>query len=414
MKINENNILKTAFNLPPQKAVEYFKSKGYRISFDCDEMKREAHTKAFTVSGVTKIDMLVDIRNAISDAKEKGKSLESFKKDFIPLLQKKGWHGRKVISRPDGSKKEVDLSAPWRIKTIYNTNLNTAYQAGIYKDLKDNTDVMPYWRYVAVMDGRTRDAHRQLNDKIIAANDPFWDRYFPPNGWGCRCTVIGVTKRQADREKSNLAKGNVLSREISPHVPDGWDYNPGQSFWEPDKTKYPDWAKEKLDEVVKQAKQLEKPSKLSFNEAKAVNSYLSPKSYVLNEKLRYGQNLTSSDKTTIERLDAVLKKQPKYEGAVSRSLYFVNKNAQDKFIASLEPGEIVENKQYLSATSGSSYNPDAQVQIHIISKNGRDIREFNPGEQEILYERNFKFKVVSINKTDDTYHIQMDEVTQDE
>lgn len=224
---NDSTILTAAFKLPPEEAIKLFEQKGYKISFDWHDMKREAHAKAFTVAGITSLDVLADIRGALDNALKTGKSLGSFQKELIPLLEKKGWWGKKTITRPDGSQKEVDLSAPWRLKTIYQTNMRTSFMAGKYKGLKDASDVMPYWRYVAVMDGRTRDEHRALHNKILPHDDPFWNRYYPPNGWGCRCTVTGVTKRQLAREGLKLGDGKALENQIMPFVPDGWDYNPG-------------------------------------------------------------------------------------------------------------------------------------------------------------------------------------------
>lgn len=246
-------ILKAAFNLPPEDAIKYFEQKGYKVSFDWHEMKREAHTRAFTVAGVTGLDVLVDIRKAVEKAQQTGQSLESFKKELQPLLEKKGWWGKKIIDRPDGTQKEVDLSAPWRLRTIYQTNMRTAAMAGQYKGMKDAADVMPYWRYVAVMDGRTRDEHRLLHGKVLPHDDPFWDKYYPPNGWGCRCTVTAMTAGQLKRKGIKISDGDAMKGLISHTVPDGWDYNPGKNAWLPEPKNYPAWAKEKVETIVTRA-----------------------------------------------------------------------------------------------------------------------------------------------------------------
>lgn len=248
-------ILKAAFNLPPEDAIKYFEQKGYKVSFDWHEMKREAHTRAFTVAGVTGLDVLVDIRKAVEKAQQTGQSLESFKKELQPLLEKKGWWGKKIIERPDGTQKEVDLSAPWRLRTIYQTNMRTAAMAGQYKGMKDAADVMPYWRYVAVMDGRTRDEHRLLHGKVLRHDDPFWDKYYPPNGWGCRCTVTAMTAGQLKRKGVNISDGEAMKSLIGHTVPDGWDYNPGKNAWLPEPKNYPGWAKEKVETIVTRAKE---------------------------------------------------------------------------------------------------------------------------------------------------------------
>ncbi|PKL44328.1 MAG: hypothetical protein CVV41_06735 [Candidatus Riflebacteria bacterium HGW-Riflebacteria-1] len=402
------DILKGAFNLPPDEAIKYFEKKGYQVSFDWHEMKREAHTRAFTVAGVTQLDVLVDIRKAVEDAQNGGKSFESFKKDLQLLLEKKGWWGKKNIDRPDGSQKEVDLSAPWRLKTIYRTNMQTAYMAGRYKEMKGSTRLRPYWKYVAVMDGRTRDAHRVLNGKIFRHDDPFWDKYYPPNGWGCRCRVVSLSKFEVETKGLEVSKGEIEAVKISPHVPDGWDYNPGKDVWQPKPENYPPDLRPRLNAVIKEAKQLEDEDQY------AVNAYVSGGSYVLNEKLRDDAPLTETEEKIVKSLDKIIAAQPKYKGEVTRSLFFNDKQAAQDYVSQFKPSATFPFKQFLSTTKGDVYNPDGQVQMFIKSLNGADFTEFNPAEQEVLFARNSSFKVKKVTSSNDVYYIWLEEVANDE
>ena len=43
--------------------------------------------------------------------------------------------------------------------------------------------------YTTAKDDRVRDSHAKLDGVIRPINDEFWDTYYPPNGWRCRCSV---------------------------------------------------------------------------------------------------------------------------------------------------------------------------------------------------------------------------------
>lgn len=41
---------------------------------------------------------------------------------------------------------------------------------------------------------RVREGHRVLEGVRLPKEDPFWKKYFPPNGWNCRCTTLEIWK----------------------------------------------------------------------------------------------------------------------------------------------------------------------------------------------------------------------------
>lgn len=307
-----SNNLSAAFNMPPEKAIEYFKSKGYQVTFDWHDMWHDAHAQAFTVAGVTSLDVLVDIRKAIETAQNTGKSLESFKQDLKPLLKKKGWLGEKTIKKPDGSTKEIDLSQPWRLKTIYQTNMQTAYMAGRYKGMIDAIETRPYWRYVAVMDGRTRDEHRKLHGKVLRYDDPFWDNYFPPNGWGCRCRAVSISKYEAEKKGLRITDGEEISPEAALTVAPEWQYNPGKSFWQPNTKKYTGWEREKVEQIVAKVNRI--------RDEKDGN-------YILPELPKINKAVIPTSKLTSYALDEI--KQSDKARAFREALGYTKANAQE-------------------------------------------------------------------------------------
>lgn len=143
----------------------------------------------------------------------------------------------------------------------------------------------------------------------------------------------------------------------------------------------------------------------------AIKSYVSSISYLINDALRNNYPLTNEQKEIVKNLDDALSKIHTYNGTLTRSVFFYDQQSINDFIEEYEVDEIVTAKQYLSTTKGSIYNPDAQVQLIILnSKNGINISAFNHEEDEVLYKRNSKFKVLRRYIKDNVIYIELEEV----
>src|SRR3546814_13218924 len=125
------------------------------------------------VAGAMGDDILIDFQAAITKAIEEGTSLEEFRKDFDQIVERYGW--------------SYNGSRGWRTRVIYQTNLNTAYQAGRYAQMPD-PDVLasrPFWRYRHGDSMHPRHQHEAWAGLMLAADDPWWALHYPPDGWGC-------------------------------------------------------------------------------------------------------------------------------------------------------------------------------------------------------------------------------------
>ncbi len=143
----------------------------------------------------------------------------------------------------------------------------------------------------------------------------------------------------------------------------------------------------------------------------AIKSYVSSISYLINDALRNNFPLTNEQKEIVKNLDDALSKIHTYNGTLTRSVFFYDQQSINDFIEEYEVDEIVTAKQYLSTTKGSIYNPDAQVQLIILnSKNGINISAFNHEEDEVLYKRNSKFKVLRRYIKNNVIYIELEEV----
>ena len=49
-------------------------------------------------------------------------------------------------------------------------------------------------QYRTAGDGRVRPEHAALNGVTLPPSDSFWQEFYPPNGWNCRCNVVQVRK----------------------------------------------------------------------------------------------------------------------------------------------------------------------------------------------------------------------------
>lgn len=51
-----------------------------------------------------------------------------------------------------------------------------------------------YLQYRTAHDDKVRPTHAALHGVTLPITDTFWDEFYPPNGWNCRCTVVQVRK----------------------------------------------------------------------------------------------------------------------------------------------------------------------------------------------------------------------------
>ena len=92
-------------------------------------------------------------------------------------------------------------------------------------------------QYRTALDPNVRPEHAALHGVTLPPSDPFWKLYYPPNGWGCRCTAVQVSpdkypdtpreeamqrgQQATQRDKRGIFRFNAgLQRKTFP------DYNP--------------------------------------------------------------------------------------------------------------------------------------------------------------------------------------------
>ncbi|WP_051327185.1 phage head morphogenesis protein [Desulfatibacillum aliphaticivorans] len=161
--------------------------------------------KAFRIAGVASADLLAMVKAEILKAMEEGSTLENFMKAMPALFESKGYKALR----------------PWRVNTIWRTNMQVSYQGGRFRQL--TTPAMkaarPYWRYMAVLDASSRPEHAAMHGKIFRWDHPVWEKWYPPNGFNCRCTVVAVSAREIARNKWKVETVDPTNTLIEPVDP---------------------------------------------------------------------------------------------------------------------------------------------------------------------------------------------------
>lgn len=205
----------------PDEVVKFLKQKYPELHFDYDEIMHYAHNRAFTIAKITKLDLLRDIQKSLTEAYKNGAAFEEWKKNILPTLAKHGWLGNVEVTNPKTGEVKKIYVGNRRLKTIYSTNMKVAYSHSRYKSQMQSHG--EYFRYIAVLDNKTRPTHASHHGLILPKDDPFWDTHYPPNAWNCRCKVRVYTKKQLER------KGWKVAHTPPPFAHKDWAYHVGKT-----------------------------------------------------------------------------------------------------------------------------------------------------------------------------------------
>lgn len=221
--------------LPPKEAIAYLENKGYKITFAWDALSQKAHQTAFTVAGVMKMEMLKILRDFTQKSLAKGITFEEFRNGIQNRFAEAGLSSTFIAKDKAGNKKTVSLT-PSRLRTIFRTNVQSAYNAGRLKGqeaVAAKSTVPMFYLYNATIDKRTRPEHKKLDGLCLPVSDPIWKSIYPPNGYNCRCSVSMISEEQAKQFGITIAKKAPANVDIS----DTFKGEPSDNFT-PDVSRY--------------------------------------------------------------------------------------------------------------------------------------------------------------------------------
>jgi len=150
-----------------------------------NQLLPELKAHAFTISGVDRFDQLQRIREELA---------------AVPAGEAT-WDKAKKRIAADLSARLGGDEAARRAELLLRTHVFRSYAVARYRLLMGQRDVFPYWRYKTAGDGRVRPAHAELNNRILPAGHPVWQKIFPPWDWGCRCLVVPMLRKEVERMK---------------------------------------------------------------------------------------------------------------------------------------------------------------------------------------------------------------------
>jgi SPP1 gp7 family putative phage head morphogenesis protein len=151
----------------------------YGIGYDQSIMMPEFETVRYlkanitTFSAAKTFQSILDIQSQLLDENGNIRSFRDFEQRAakIESLYNKAW-----------------------LRAEYRTTINQARSAKNWDRYTSQKNTFPYLRYETKDDSKVRPEHASMDGITLPVEDPFWNQYFPPNGWNCRCTITQIRK----------------------------------------------------------------------------------------------------------------------------------------------------------------------------------------------------------------------------
>jgi SPP1 gp7 family putative phage head morphogenesis protein len=125
-----------------------------------------------------------------------------------------------------------------KINATYNDNYlqaeylfatGSAQMAANWSEIDMDNDL----QYRTAQDDRVRAEHAAMANITLPARDKFWNKYYPPNGWNCRCTAVEVLPGKYKRTDTDEAErlgdaGTTRIGKDGKNADEIFRFNPGK------------------------------------------------------------------------------------------------------------------------------------------------------------------------------------------
>lgn len=120
------------------------------------------------------------------------KAFHELNEAFPSLLDENG--DRKTFERFLNDVRSIDATYNRNyLRSEFNFVQASAEMAAKWEQFMQDGDRY-YLQYRTAHDDKVRPTHAALHGVTLPIADTFWDEFYPPNGWNCRCTVVQVRK----------------------------------------------------------------------------------------------------------------------------------------------------------------------------------------------------------------------------
>jgi SPP1 gp7 family putative phage head morphogenesis protein len=186
---------------------------GYSLSASPTEsqyalLRKMAHN-VFVFSGAKTVVELKEMTAILYDTKGNPRPFSAFLKDVLQI--------HKTYNQA-------------YLEAEYNHAVASSQMADNWQQGWENRDVAPFLKYQTAEDDHVRPEHAAVNGIVKAKEDPWWDTWYPPNGWNCRCDAIEVTAPESDDPtqpaipvelppmwRNNVGKTGIIFPETHPY-----------------------------------------------------------------------------------------------------------------------------------------------------------------------------------------------------
>ena len=176
-----------------------FRQRGAQLDIDIlasDEAQGFINAHAGILdSGVQQVKMTSKMRERLTRSNYIFSGIKAFhelNEAFPSLLDENG--GRKPFERFLNDVRKIDetYNANY-LHAEYNFVRASATMAAKWEQYSEDGDRY-LLQYRTAHDDKVRPEHAALDRITLPMSDAFWESYYPPNGWNCRCTVVQVRR----------------------------------------------------------------------------------------------------------------------------------------------------------------------------------------------------------------------------